>query len=254
MAHTDAARTHSLLGAVRGRTELLAAHGRELAKIADGRDVWFPTFNYGFLRTRHYSVDDDPSQVGAINESVRQQGGWRTSTPVFNFTGTGGAPVDLDAAADVVLPFDARSPFGQCAQHDGTVLWYGAEISTGTILHYAEWAAGGPLYRYDKDFVGRIERGTESREVTLRYHVRPMEKVLEYDWPRITADLVSAGILRDLVGPVRWAPARDLVEFWVDRMTADPLYLLDTESREWVEPALERLGRRFELEDYEAKA
>ncbi|MGE3361691.1 MAG: hypothetical protein AB7O92_34155 [Acidimicrobiia bacterium] len=48
-----------------------------------------------------------------------------------------------------------------------------------------------------------------------------------------------------------WAPARALRTHWVGALTADPLALLDADARAWVEPMLERLGRRFELCDFE---
>ena len=34
-------------------------------------------------------------------------------------------------------------------------------------------------------------------------------------------------------------------------MTTDPLRLLDHETRRWVEPALQQLGRRFVMDDFE---
>jgi hypothetical protein len=34
-------------------------------------------------------------------------------------------------------------------------------------------------------------------------------------------------------------------------MAGDPLALLEAETRAWVAPKLERLGRRFELRDFE---
>jgi hypothetical protein len=49
----------------------------------------------------------------------------------------------------------------------------------------------------------------------------------------------------------RWAPAGDLVRSWVELLAADPLALVDADTRAWVAPMLERLGRRFELSDFE---
>jgi len=39
----------------------------------------------------------------------------------------------------------------------------------------------------------------------------------------------------------------------VSDVRTDPVALLDARSRAWVEPALERLGRRFLLSDFESR-
>lgn len=257
MAHTDAVATRELTGDARGRHAIVDAHLAVLRSLASDRALWFPAFNYDFLRSGVYSIDHDPAQVGVINEVVRAQAGsWRTSMPVFNFAGTSTAPRDIDLTGDgALLPFDANSPFGQLVDADGIVLWYGAPISTGTILHHAEHAAGGPHYRYDKDFSGRVERRTGSRDVVLRYHVRPLGRALGYDWPRISADGEREGLIHRIgETAVRWAPARGLIAFWVSRIRADPLYLLDADSRGWVEPLLDQLGRRFLQTDFEKES
>jgi len=254
MAHTDSARTHSLVSGVRGRDALLQAHLDNLHALGDGRAMWYPTFNYDYLRSGVYSVPSDESQVGVINESLRKSSLWRTSMPVFNFAGRGLAPYDLDPSLTVVLPFDGQSVFAQSVELDGVVLWYGAPIHTATVLHHAEWIADGPLYRYDKDFAGRIDSEDGTRHVRLRYHVRPLGRSLDYDWPRITSDAVAEGVIQTIrEKPVQWASVRALVGYWAHRMNQDPLYLLDGASRAWVEPQLERLGRRFELADFETK-
>jgi aminoglycoside 3-N-acetyltransferase len=50
---------------------------------------------------------------------------------------------------------------------------------------------------------------------------------------------------------IRLIKAADIVHFWVEKMQEDPLYLLDANTRAWVEPKLEELGRPFLLSDFE---
>lgn len=256
MAHTDALRTRSLIGEARGRDAVIDAHLGVLRSLAGGRPTWFPVFNYDFLRSGVYDIDADPAQVGVLNEAMRARASWRTSMPVFNFAGVDPAPRDTDlAGAEPLLPFGADSVFGQTVEDDGIVLWYGATVSTGTILHHAEHVAGGPQYRYDKDFHGRVDRDGTSHEVVLRYHVRPRDQHLDYDWPRLILDGEKEGVIRTLADTsVRWAPARGLISFWVSQLEDDPLYLLDPETRAWVEPQLHDLGRRFVQSDFETGA
>lgn len=235
------------------REGFLAAHLTVLQGVADGRPLWFPTFNYDFLSTGRYSIKDDPSQVGSINEYARKAGTeWRTRTPVFNFAGTGDPPSRASRLPGVVEPFDRNSPFGELIERDGSVIWYGAPFSSSTVLHHAEAIASGPLYRFDKDFAGEV-LDEQSASVVLRYHVRPRDRPFDYDWDRIFSDAREAGIVRPEgdSGTIHWAPARDLIGYWVERQSVDPLYLLDKLSRSWIEPELERLGRRFLRSDFE---
>ena len=252
--HTDSARTRSLVPGKHDRQGFLLAHLDVLSRLSDGRAMWFPTFNYDYLGTRVFDVENDRAQVGSINEFARtSHATWRTATPVFNFAGSGPAPSATLPLETPAYPFDSASPFGQAVTDDGIVLWYGAPFSTATILHHAETAAGGPAYRYDKDFDGTVVRGSESTPTTLRYHVRPLDRPVDYDWDRIIPEAMDTGVIRELDpdASVYWASARTLVEYWVDRQQEDPLYLLNAESRAWIAPELDRLGRRFQLDDFE---
>ena len=180
---------------------------------------------------------------------------WRTPTPVFSFAGIGPVP-DVEQQLEVD-PFGLNSGFERLEQEDGVVLFYGADLTAATVIHYVERKAGGPLYRYDKLFPGKVVTTDRSeREVTLRYHVRPQTKRLEYDWPRLSKELRDSGIYRSWesgLSRLSCVTARQLVSFWVKQLKTDPLYLLDSASRSWVEPLLHNLGRRFELEDFESE-
>ena len=76
---------------------------------------------------------------------------------------------------------------------------------------------------------------------------------LGYDWTRLGADLASEGVVEHLDGDlsISCASASTLASYWIDRLAMDPLYLIDTESRAWVEHRLEALGRPFRLTDFE---
>jgi aminoglycoside 3-N-acetyltransferase len=226
-----------------------------LVRCANNRDIWTPTFNYDFPHTLRFDVDRDQSQVGPISEYLRLNfAEWRTECPIFSFAGTGLMPDSQLEASHLVDPFDRPSPFGHLVDRAGSILFYGASLSSATVLHHVETLSGGPLYRYDKNFSGTVRSTSGSEiEVTLRYHVRPMGRHLEYAWERLQEDLSAHGILVDVEpsAGVMALAAAVVVEFWLERVAADPLYFLDDQSRRWVGPELERLGRRFELGDFE---
>ena len=213
-----------------------------------------PTFNYGFTRNGSFDVQADVSEVGQLTEYFRKNVcHWRTPTPVFSVAGVGAGPsLELGSEVD---PFGPQSSFGQLVRADGVIVFYGAPFSTATFIHHAERVSGGPRYRYDKRFPGTVVLHDGSRRpTTLVYHVRPLGMTLEYDWDSLLADLLEQGVGRinaSRMGRVMAFSARALVSFWVHRLEQDPLYLLDDESREWVDPRLKSLGRRFELADFE---
>lgn len=241
----------------RTRKELLSHHRDVLRSLAGGRDLWVPTFNYDFLRTGKYFPESDRSQVGPISDFIRTDfAHWRTMCPVFNFAGTGEHPVSGAVDDSVVDPFDAASAFGALVECDGSVLWYGAPFSSSTIIHYVERISGGPAYRYDKLFHGTVELNAgDTTRVTLRYHVRPWQHHLDYDWNRLWIDLIEERIISEIDRStgLAVAPARALTEFWTEQLMRDGLYLLDPESRSWVSDRLDQLGRRFDLRDFEGE-
>ena len=47
--------------------------------------------------------------------------------------------------------------------------------------------------------------------------------------------------------------ARPLTFFLKEKISEDPLYLLDQKSRSWIEPYFEKVGRRFLQDDFEKR-
>jgi hypothetical protein len=84
-----------------------------------------------------------------------------------------------------------------------------------------------------------------------------MGRSLEYDWQRLRADLEREGILRVLKVPgseVLLIDIASMCSHWLSKLEVDPLFLIDTASRTWVELELARLGRRFLITDFEGES
>ncbi len=243
----------NVVGLVGGSREP-QAHMDWLQSLAGGRGLWFPTFNYQCLRKGTFDVVQDTSEVGKLTEYARHQTGWwRSQMPVFSIVAAKAAYDEY--WPEPLNPFGKESVFHALDAQDGVLIFYGAELKSITYLHYIEWLAGGPVYRYDKYFPVRVEReGQLLRDVTVQYHVRPMGKHLDYDWPKLEKELVDAGVMlrteREGVA-MRILSARKLKNFWLEAMRLNPLYLLDAESLQWVQPLYEQWGRRFEIGDFE---
>ena len=256
LVHSDLLRAGVPPHAERGRTGLMQAHWRTIACVARERDVWMPVFNYEFPQNRTHDPENDRSQIGPFTEYFRTSvAQWRTSTPIFSYSGTGQPPPG-DPGPEID-PFGPNSAYQHLVEQDGVDLAYGTSLNSANVVHYVERMSGGPLYRYDKRFPGQvILKSGQTREVVLLYHVRPWGMGLEYDHPRILSDMADAGACWSWKpGPLQFvvASTRTLVKFWSERLAEDPLYLLHSGSRAWVEPMLEKLGRRFEIGDFETQ-
>lgn len=257
--HADVFRVRAAVAPTSDPRQLLDAHLEVLRRATDDRPLVFPTFNYDFLRTGRYRPAVDPSQTGALTEHARTA--WaraRFGPPVFHACARDEAALAGEPAPGGARdPFDADSVFGRLAAAGGQVLLYGATLASLTALHHVERIAGGPVYRYDKPFAGVVEAADgAATPTTLVYHCRPAGRRLEYAWARLRADLEAGGVARPASVPGAAALVLDLralVARWSDALRADPLWLLDDDSRAWVAPALDRVGRRFVIEDFEPR-
>lgn len=254
--HTDVFRASAAVGAIRGQGELLRAHENSIRCVSGGRSTWIPVFNYDFLRTGLEDRTKAASQVGVLSEHFRRI--WqprRFGPPVFNFTSDG----ELDSAVSLegeVNPFGVDCPFEQLRKLRGSVVMWGAHFSRFTGIHYIECMANGPIYRYNKLFSGIVLSANESngQQVVLRYYVRPLGCYLDYDWDRLLEFSIQRGVVTRILAPRGFALVIDFPEIcklWSDAIRRDPLFLLDKESRVWVDQKLSHLGRRFELGDFE---
>ena len=251
--HSDPFRAARLVKAVRDRNVYLDSHIALLREAAGDRGLWIPTFNYDFPRTRVFDVRESESQLGPLPERFRVASAeWRTPVPIFSIAGIGRA--SQPPWGFMTDPFGADSIFADLVRSDGVMLYYGETFQYNTLIHYSERASGGPVYRYDKIFPGRLAMadGT-SVEGSLDYHVRPMGTGLEYDWPRLLDEALAAGVCRRLESApeILVASASKLNELWVSEMKRDPFALLDSATRQWAEPRANELGRRFEVSDFE---
>lgn len=251
--HSDPFRAARLVTPVRDRAAFLDAHLAVIRDVARDRSLWLPSFNYDFPRSRVFDVRNSPSQLGPIPERFRvSHAEWRTPIPIFSISGAGDAPEPRWGFS--VDPFGDDSIFASLVNDDGVILYYGDTFHYNTLVHYSERVAGGPVYRYDKLFQGAVIMDDGSRiEGSLDYHVRPLGTGLDYDWPRLLAEALDAGVCRRLTDfpEILAASARGLSNLWVSAMQRDPFTLLDQRTRRWAEPVAEKLGRRFVAADFE---
>ncbi|NWJ51785.1 MAG: AAC(3) family N-acetyltransferase [Bacteroidetes bacterium] len=232
----------------------LISHIAELMSLKKEASIWMPAFNYDFLKGAVFNIEKTPSKVGVLTEHFRKtEAEWRTPIPVFSFAGIGEQPI-LDIS-ETIDPFGLKSAFHHLYINDSILMHYGSTLNSSTILHYVERISNRLSYRYDKLFHGKISISNDKEiDVKFNYHVRPLGEHLEYDINKIEKDLLENGVLslfKEGQTRILIAKVTDLTNFWKSKMEQDSLYFLDNQSKIWIEPFLDKVGRPFILTDFE---
>lgn len=253
LIHSDVMKAASFVGEYRGKEAFLESHWKILKRIAGDRPLWFPCFNYDFVKTGQFDVRHCPSQVGALSEFIRcQHADWRSEVPVYSISGTGSAPTA--AKRDILYPFGENSAFEELLAQEGQLLFYGSAY-VNTFGHYLEQLGDNLPYRYPKQFRGQLITATgQSRPITVEYHCRPLGYPFEYDVDYILEDLHQKGIAHFLEPnnqTVISIQTRALADYWLTRFQEDPYFLLTAETKHWVMEKVQQLGRPFCLADFE---
>lgn len=259
--HSDLIKVMNIIPkGIREQAEIFNIHYELIRKIADERDIFFPTYNYDFTKSKEYFVKNSKAQIGFINESYRTRvSSWRTFTPIFNYAGNSRTKNKvskfLTIERQIIDPFDNDSFFKFLYDNNSTLVMYGTDLSNSfTGIYFLEHLAGRPLYRYDKFFKGKIFYNDNEYLVNLKYHVRPLNIYQKYDYEKLenlafNNNLIK--IIRVNNCEIRLAPFRELCDFFLEFLKRDPYFLLDKKSKEIYEPMINKLGRRFILSDFE---
>lgn len=251
--HSDISKL--LLFDFKNKQGYLNHHLNNLFEITEGFDLWMPSFNYDFLKTLIYEVGSDIIQVGILNSFFNQQSSWRTTTPVFNFCGNGYYPLPELKPDTVINPFSHFSEFGHLYRSNSIYGFYGANLSSCTLLHFAECLSQNLLYRYPKFFKGKVILSEQEINVKLKYYVRPLNNMVIYNWGKIKFDLIHNDLYHEIkvqnFDYFSFFNVKNVVDFWVDKINSDPYYFLEDESKKNIKLKNENLGRGFELKDFE---
>lgn len=239
----------------KNRIQFLKNHQNALKKLFDNSEIWMPTFNYDFCKGDTFNVKTTPTVLGVINEDFRKNiSNWRTNVPVFSFSGTGESPkINQSTKIDA---FGENSAFDYLYKKKALLIHYGSQISSSTIIHYAEKMSKKLTYRYSKSFIGDlVDNELNKYTVNLDFHVRPLNHYLEYDFNKIENDLIKNRIMKIYKFDntrIIFIHIDKFVDFILDSLNTDHLYLLDKKSRDWVEDLLNKLGRPFLFSDFES--
>jgi len=238
------------------KIDLLEKHLQNIKDVFPEFNIWMTSFNYDFTKTGIYNTKEDKSQVGVLNDYFRIFCDWRTTTPVFNFCGNGKYPIDKIHSEKIIKPFSHGCEFHYLYESNSLYCHYGSSFSNSTLLHYIENISNKLLYRYSKIFNGIVNDNGIMTKVSLDYHVSPLNPRVEYDWEKIYQDLLKENLIFEykIFGNVNYITLlsiKNVSDYWINKLKNDPFYFLNEESKKWVIPKVNKLGRGFVLTDFE---
>ncbi len=220
-----------------------------------GQNLWFPTFNMDFGQSGRLDLADSPSQVGVLGDFVRNSpGAWRTAVPFYSVAGFHRRPSVDRLGFESFNLWGERSLFADLYLQNGEILFLGADFATFTHIHFIESFLGAPIYRYPKSFSGLVSAHGNTSRVEVEMHVRPPGNLVRYDWEKIFQGLIANDLVEFYTEEhkVFSMNSKKVTDFLVGKISSDPLYLLESTSRELVQKQLDVLGRPFEIGDFES--
>jgi aminoglycoside N3'-acetyltransferase len=258
LVHSDVMGALGLIEKKSNSLEIISGHLNSIEQIIEEKQSYFPTFNYNFPSSKHYDVKNDVSQVGTLSEYYRKHiARWRSSIPIFNVCGK--TPADINEVDTNVLttidPFGPGSFFDYLYKTRGVVLFYGARIESFTGIHFAEQLSGGPLYRYDKIFTGDVScMNGQIAKTKLKYHVRPLGRLIQYDFDKIWDLICEEGLGYEFHIPSATIKAFNfhaVVNTLLTKIANNPFFMLSQANASIWEKEYNRLGRRVIASDFE---
>jgi aminoglycoside N3'-acetyltransferase len=196
-------------------------------------------------------MDNDISQVGALSEYIRKDRKIiRSAVPFFSILST----KEFIKREEKVYPFGPKSIFDILYKKKGTIIHYGCNFKDGlTFIHYIEQMNKAPVYRYEKVFNGEIKSQQKYYKCKIEMHVRPMNLYIDYDWEKIISELSAQNLIitSKKNSNIRALKSEKIANYISEKMLDDDLYLLKDSCKINIQKELDRLGRPFNILDFE---
>jgi len=227
------------------KRELVDDAFNQCLALAMGREILLPAFNYDFTTTRRFNVDIDLPQVGRIPREAMFRPGWQRSlTPVYSILS------NQTKTAQYLEPFSENSIFADLVSTGGEIILFGVGCERLTFLHHVEHVFGVP-YRYEKLFDGEVIQGKNSSSVTVKFHVRPLQLKIEYDFKRIESYLLDIAAVKSSGDMMLTVIPKIAMEGLLTELKKDFSFFLTENSKAEVSEKLAQLGRPMTLKDFE---
>ena len=160
--------------------------------------ILVPTFTYSFCKTKKFSKNESPSEVGIFTEYFRNQKSIKRSNhPIFSVAGKGSAIYSLIDNLSFSSTGDG-SIFERLKVFDSYIIFFGSGfLESCTFLHYIEQCAR-VNHRYSKYFEGKVVDNNKIYNGVWEFYVRNNEIFEFKEWSKnsqIEKDLKKNKIL-----------------------------------------------------------
>ena len=198
--------------------------------------IVMPTFNWSYCSSGKMDLNETPSQVGVLTEFFRtQEGVTRSETPPWCTFASWGA------LSNEISAIRGTSPFGP----DGITQYLHDKNAKFTLIgcpyedavihtHWLEEELQVP-YRHWKRFLGTVTNGEKTTEDVSYMYARNLDIKATIDTRAITTEFEKSGkvtVEKVGLGKIRCFPIMEYTKFLRPYIVNDPLFLLDTISRE----------------------
>ena len=231
------------------RDEVCNAHLKYIDEKFGLSNSIFPAFNYDFSKTKTFNVNEPNSTMGVLSNFIIKNPGEfkRSPTPFFSIL-----TKIPEIQKSINYPFGQNSPFDFLHKNNGSIIFYGTNISSNTFLHYIEALNNnGPLYRYEKKFEGTVISNNNSSKSWVKFHVRPHGKTVVYNDKKNWDRLLNAGVVTKIDENIFGVAAVDMIKILGGVLNEDPFGLLDMENSAYWKKIYSESGRRVRINDYE---
>ncbi len=227
----------------------------DIKKITKGK-VIVPTYNYDFGKKKFFDYYNDKSQIGSFSEFFRKKyKNNRNLVPFFSDCSNFKREQKIEKET---FPLGKNSTFEYLFQNSGKIIFFGVDFSP-TYIHYIESKIkGGPLYRYDKNFSGKIIfNKNKIQKINVKMHVIPRGLDIKYDLKRIEKDLIKNDILKFKRLKKKFiysiCDVKKFHLYAIKQLEKNPFYFLEPKTKKMLRESKILKKRRFNINDFEKK-
>jgi aminoglycoside N3'-acetyltransferase len=197
-----------------------------LDHLGPSRTVLFPTFTYGYAKTRKYDVVLTPSETGILTEVATQSGLFqRTNSPLNSYVVCGPRSDEVLGIRDETL-WGSSSVMGWCERSNARICMLGEPWENAcTQFHMAQELLRVP-YRYFKRFPGELHReGNYVETVAPIMYVRPLNFEVNESFVAVAPRMRELGCIRSADStslPLESALSSDITSTCSQMLQTDP--------------------------------
>tara|TARA_Y200000002_G_C22678573_1_gene663092 strand:+ start:1819 stop:2538 length:720 start_codon:yes stop_codon:yes gene_type:complete len=158
------------------------------------KNIYVPSFNYDFLKSKYYDYTNSKSQIGRFSEEFRSNySNNRNYDPVFSYTSLYSDKIKSEWCK---VAFEKNSFFENIESNNYLVINIDLPYFTSTLIHYLEKKHKVP-YRFDKLFTGEVMSNNVKFNLNYSYYVRDINKKSIYLSDKIESLLKDKNILKN---------------------------------------------------------